>query len=466
MNQESTENGLTDDGRDGESAGALVVSERLPVETVSRPDEELLTEEVVGRAPRYLLMLLTAMFLTFFLWAAFSRLDIFSMAHGEVVPSTKVKSVQHLEGGIVQRILVREGQRVKRDQPLVELQTTASDADVRELNVRIASLKIEGIRLEAEFSGQDRAIFAPELEQDYPELVQQSRELFSARRERFRLDRERQQQLVNQRRQEMDEIAARLRNQKDKLTLLAEQIGISEELLKDDLTNRYTHLELLKEQNTLKSAIEENASALKQAESALKAEQARLDGILSTYNEEVQTALDENRRQYDGYLERLRKFDDSLKRTVLRAPVDGIVKTLYLVTEGGVIRPGETVLDIVPEGDLLIVEARLPIQDIGYIHNGQRAVIKLNTADARRFGNIDGEVAHISPDTLVTDQGQPYYKVRVATDQSCFQARRGEAYCLYPGMIVLVNIQTGQRTVLEYLLSPFFSSMDSALTER
>jgi membrane fusion protein, adhesin transport system len=180
----------------------------------------------------------------------------------------------------------------------------------------------------------------------------------------------------------------------------------------------------------------------------------------------VQTALDENRGQYDGYLERLRKFDDNLQRTVLRAPVDGIVKTLYLVTEGGVIRPGETVLDIVPEGDRLIVEARLPTQDIGYIHAGQKAVIKLTTADARRFGNINGEVVHISPDTLVTDKGQPYYKVRVATEDACFKGSGGEKYCLYPGMLVLVNIHTGQRTVLEYLFSPFFASMDSALTER
>jgi adhesin transport system membrane fusion protein len=389
------------------------------------------------------------------------------MAQGEVVPSTKVKSVQHLEGGIVQRILVREGERVKKDEPLVELQATASDADVRELNVRIKSLEIEGIRLSAEFSGRNELTISPELTKEYPELVKQAKDLFRARRERLRLEQERQKQLVNQSQQQMDEVDARLRNQREKLTLLHEQISISEELLKDDLTNRYTHLELLKEENTLKSAIEENEAAFNQAETALKMEEVRLNSILSAYNEEVQTALDENRGQYDGYLERLKKYDDSLQRTVLRAPVDGIVKTLYLVTEGGVIRPGETVLDIVPEGDRLIVEARLPTQDIGYIHTGQKAIIKLTTADARRFGNIDGEVVHISPDTLVNDKGQPYYNVRVATEDSCFKGGGAkDKYCLYPGMIVLVNIQTGQRTVLEYLFSPFFASMDSALTER
>ncbi|MEW6078155.1 MAG: HlyD family type I secretion periplasmic adaptor subunit [Thermodesulfobacteriota bacterium] len=465
MNEKKIENGLIKSGSGAETARELVPVDRLPEEQ-SWMDEAAVVEEVVGRAPRYFLMLLVGTCLLFFIWAAFGKLDIFSMAQGEVVPSTKVKSVQHLEGGIVQRILVREGERVKKDEPLVELQTTASDADVRELNLRIKSLEIEGIRLSTEFAGRSELTFNSELAKDYPELVKQAKDLFRARRERLRLEQERQKQLVNQSRQQMDEIEARLRNQKEKLTLLQEQISISEELLKDDLTNRYTHLELLKEENTLKSAIEENEAAYNQAETALKMEEVRLNGILSAYNEEVQTALDENRGQYDGYLERLKKFDDNLQRTVLRAPVDGIIKTLYLVTEGGVIRPGETVLDIVPEGDLLIVEARLPTQDIGYIHAGQKAVIKLTTADARRFGNINGEVVHISPDTLVTDKGQPYYSARVATEESCFKSSGGDAYCLYPGMTVLVNIHTGQRTVLEYLLSPFFASMDSALTER
>jgi len=194
-------------------------------------------------------------------------------------------------------------------------------------------------------------------------------------------------------------------------------------------------------------------------------EKVRKNSILTAYNEDVQTDLDENRLELDGFQERLRKFEDSLNRTILRAPVDGIIKTLYIVTEGGVIRPGGTVLDIVPGDDMLIVEAQLPTQDIGYIHMGQKAVIKLNSADARRFGDIEGEVVQISPDTLISETGQPYYKVRVATDQDCFQGG-GVKYCLYPGMLVMVSIHTGERTVMEYLLSPFLTSMNSAMTER
>lgn len=471
MNEIKPETPVTNEGQASQKGTDLVTLERLrreavPTENAFPPEYATVVEDAVGRTPHYLLIVFSTMCLAFLIWAWFAKLDIFSMAQGEVVPSTKVKSVQHLEGGIVKRILVREGQRVKKDEPLIELQATSSDADVRELNVRITSLRIEGERLEAELAGKEKVTFSEDLIKEHPDLVRQAQDFFHARRERLRLEQERQNQLINQRKQEIDEIEARLRNHKNRLLLLEEQVAISEELLKDDLTNRYTHLDLLKEQNALKSAIEENEAALNQARTALKMEQVRLNSILTAYKEEVQTNLDENRRQYDSFMERLRKYDDSLQRTVLRAPVDGIVKTLYLVTEGGVIRPGETVLDIVPEDDLLIVEARLPTQDIGYIHLGQKAQLRLSSADARQFGSIHGKVVSISPDTLITDRGQPYYKVRIATDQPCFKGQGGLEYCLYPGMILQVSIQTGQRTVLDYLISPYFSSLENAFTER
>ncbi|MFC1495146.1 HlyD family type I secretion periplasmic adaptor subunit [Thermodesulfobacteriota bacterium] len=432
-------------------------------EASSVPDPA--ADDGISKATKLLFMLFITLCLSFLLWAGFAKLDIFSTAQGEVVPSTKVKSVQHLEGGIVNRILVREGQIVEKDEPLVEMKTTASDADVQELKVRIAGLRVEIARLEAEAEGREDIQFNKDLLENHPNLVQNAKKLFRARRERLANDQKKQSELIIQRQQEIDEIQARIRNQKNRLELLNEQISISEDLLKDELTSRYNHLDLLKESSNLKSSIEENGEAARQAETALKVEEVRLTGILGTYREEVETDLEESRMQYNGYLERMRKFEDSLSRTVVRAPVEGVIKTLYVVTEGGVIKPGETLLDIVPGGDLLIVEAKLPTQDIGYISIGQKAVIKLNSADARRFGSLNGEVVNISPDTLVTEKGLPYYNARISTERGYFE-NNDFRYQLYPGMIVMVSIHTGQRTVLEYIISPFMSSMDNALTER
>lgn len=163
--------------------------------------------------------------------------------------------------------------------------------------------------------------------------------------------------------------------------------------------------------------------------------------------------------------QRMQKFKDSLQRTVVRSPVDGTIKSLYVFTVGGVLRPGDPIADIVPAGDRLIIEAKLPTSDIGYIEEGQTAVIKLASADAMRFGGLDGNVINISPDTLVTPDGMPFYKVRIETEDDHFQ-RGSQKYNLFPGMQVMANIQTGQRTVLEYVLAPLLNSMDDAMQER
>ena len=162
---------------------------------------------------------------------------------------------------------------------------------------------------------------------------------------------------------------------------------------------------------------------------------------------------------------RMQYFKHSLQRTVVRSPVDGTIKSLYVFTIGGVLRPGDPIVDIVPAGDRLIIEAKLPTSDIGYVEKGQAAKIKLASADAMRFGSLKGTVINISPDTLVTPEGMPFYKVRIETEADHFQRGRLK-YNLFPGMQVAANIKTGQRTVLEYVLAPLLTSMDDAMQER
>ena len=193
-----------------------------------------------------------------------------SVATGQVTPSSQVKNVQHLEGGIVSEILVREGDLVKADQPLVVLKSTASDADVGELRASVNALMAEIARLEAEAAGQDQPTFDDELLQDHPDLVRQARALFRARRVRLANDIASQNELITQRRQDIQEISARIENNRRTLALLEEQISISDELLKDDLTNRYNHLSLLQNASRLKGRTAEDRAALARSRSTLK----------------------------------------------------------------------------------------------------------------------------------------------------------------------------------------------------
>ncbi|WP_242012250.1 HlyD family type I secretion periplasmic adaptor subunit [Pseudodesulfovibrio cashew] len=426
--------------------------------------------------------LCAAFCVSFFIWAAVSPLDIVSNAMGEVVPSSKVKRIQHLEGGIVRALKVREGDTVTVDQPLIELEATASDSTVEELNVRVASLKVEMLRLEAEsrwFDGGGKEsvspmavdpfevtpVFPGELGKDAPDMVAQAKELYNARRERFVNDIKAQEEQIKQRQQDIKEITARIRNQQQNLKYVREQIKISEGLLKDKLTTRYKHLGFLKEESSLVSRIEEDRAALDRSRSMLSSAREALAQISNQFHEQVQSDLRRARRELLEFSQRLRKMSDSLQRTVIRSPANGIVKTVYIMGEGEVVQPGMTVLDIVPADDKLVIEAHLPLGDIGYVQVGQPASVRLATGDARMFGNLTGSVRRISPDAITTPEGGTYYRVLVETESDHFQ-KGSRKYQLYPGMRLLVAIKTGERTVMEYLVYPYFDTLYHGLHER
>lgn len=401
----------------------------------------------------------------FLLWAALFTLDVVSVAVGEVVPASQIKSIQHLEGGIVEDILVKEGEQVAADEPLVMLKATASDADVGELAVRIATLEVDIARLEAEEKGAAQPAFTPAQMRNNPALVDQARRLFDSRRARQKTLVDARQEAITQRQQMVREISTRIGNSQHNLQLLREQVKISEDLLAQDLTNRLTHLNLVREAGGLQSRIDEDRAALRRAESEIETARAELENARHAYLEEVRTALAEARRSQGEFHERSRKFSDTLDRTTLRAPGAGIVKTIHVKTIGEVVKPGATVVEMVPMGDKLIVEAKLNVQDVGWVQIGGAAAIRLASTDAGLFSPIEARVIHISPDTLTTEDGMAYYRIRLETKADHF--RNGEVrYRLLPGVQVSASIILGRRTVLQYLLSPYFANLDQALRER
>lgn len=419
----------------------------------------------VKAASHFFLFLCIAMCLGFFGWACFFQLDIVSQAEGEVIPSSRVKPVQHLEGGIIRKINVREGDNVTKGQELVVLEATASDSNVEELEVRVTSLRVNIARLEAE----DKELDAPEYPRDiyekFPSLIERSLKLFQTRRARLESDLLSEREKIKQREQDIKQITSRQRNSLNSLKLLREQIKISAGLLEDGLTSRYKHLGFLKEESKLKSAIEEDSAKLGKARSALAQAKADIGEIKNSHLASVREELQEDRREFDELSQRQRKFADNLNRTIIRSPVDGVIKTFYVVSIGEVVRPGVTIMDIVPAGDKLVIEARLPISDIGYVKDGQKAVVKLASGDAARFGNIDGKVVNISPDADSTDRGVTYYRVRIETDNDFFE-HDGNYYKLFPGIRVIAGIHIGTRSVMEYILEPFMGSLSYAMRER
>lgn len=412
----------------------------------------------------FFLLALIAGCLAFGAWARVGTLDIVSVAMGEVTPSGRVKQVQHLEGGIVRKIHVRAGDKVVKDQPLVALETTVDEANVKELSMRLASLETEIVRLTAEADGRGKVVFAAELRQRHPALIEEAAKLFANRHQTYLSQIAGQTQQIEQRDNEIAEVRARVRNARHSLKLLREKIKISEGLLEDELTNRFKHLDLLREASSLKSRIDEDRANVRRTTAAMREAKQRLKQIRLARKSEARERLEKTVRERAELTERSRKFEDSLSRAVVRAPVDGIVKQLYVHTVGGVVKPGDMLAELVPLDDKLIVHAELRIQDVGYVAIGQPAKIRLASADQMRLGSIDGRVVHISPDSIVRDDGQGYYKIHIAISGRHFE--RGQTrYQLLPGVRVVASIQTGERTLVEYLLDPFLTSSSHALRE-
>ncbi|HYF90019.1 HlyD family type I secretion periplasmic adaptor subunit [Azospirillum sp.] len=406
-----------------------------------------------------------AAFLAALGWASVAELNISSSAPGDVVPLAYNQSVQHFEGGIVRDILVQEGESVKAGQVVVELDQTKTRADLEELRLRLGSLSADIARLDAEVARRDTIDFPDRLTRERPNLVAQTRDLFRARRDRLASDLDIQRQDIVQREQQMAAVRARIAGSQVAQGLIREQLSISESLLKREITNRMKHLELLRDDARITGAIAEDRATLAQAEAALAESRSKLVWIGRKYEEESRNALDEARRNHDELSQRLTRYQDSLDRSSLRAPMDGIVKTLAVSTKGAVVKAGETVVELVPRDGKLVVDARLPVQDIGYVRAEQPVVVTLAGSDASRFGHIEGRVRTISPDTLLDANKQSYYKVRVELPVTRFDYG-GKTYELFPGVRVTCSILTGRRTILDYVFSPVLNGLQHAMQER
>ena len=421
--------------------------------------------EQVTHAQRGLLAALLLGCVAFIVWAALSPLDIVSIANGTVKPASRVQTVQHLEGGIIKTLLIKEGDTVKQGQALIELETKNSGALYGEMLVRVNRLTADHARLQAEEKGAMEITFDETFRRANAPLVDRTISLFTARQNQLNSALKSQQEEINVRTQAILEVTSRAIHRVKRLELVQEQIAIEKRLLSNALSNRYEHLDRLKEVNRLDSDIAEGEAGLNKAKASLAQAIQHKDSIQTTYNEEVSTALSEVRSKLDEGKYRLDKYQDSLARTVLRAPMDGIIKSLYVVTEGGVIAPGGIVVDMVPGKEGLVVKAKLPPQDIGHVSIGQPVFIQLASAEASHYGRIVGEVTHISPDTTISEEGDVYYSIRIGLSHEQFEKGQ-EKYQLSSGVMVTAGIVTGKRSVLEYVLSPFLQTLPFSLTER
>ncbi len=405
-----------------------------------------------------------ALLTAFLVWAQFATLEEVSIATGEVIPSGEVKVIQHLEGGIIEQIFVHDGAHVTAGEPLVQLDLVSSQASEDELEVSLDALLLARARLEAEASGEDLQ-FPEDVAARRPEFARQESQSFEARRSELESTIGVLKEQVNQRKDDLEEANRRQSGLRDQLAVARERLTMAEDLLPQQLVSRVDYLEAQQTVERLQTELAAIGPAITRAQAALNEATQRIAEKEKSYRREALGELSQREVEIARAREALLRASDKTRRTTIVSPIDGVVKNLQYNTIGGVLRPGDSIMEIVPTADNLVIQGHLNPIDIGYVRVGQHAVVKLSTYDYARYGGLEGEVTYISADTYTTQQGETYFEVRAETDKN-YLGETEDEYPISPGMQATIDIHTGKKSVMEYLLKPVLKLKTEAFRER
>jgi adhesin transport system membrane fusion protein len=396
-------------------------------------------------------------------WGSFAKLDEVSTAPGEVVPEGKVKVIQHLEGGVVQDIFVHEGDAVKNGQKLLELELPVSAVNKDELQVRIDGLILSMARMRSEADGTP--LVFPEAEaKRRPDLVEAERRNHIARQENLQATLAVLDEQQHQRALEVQELQAKARAVQASLTLIKKKLDMSDSLLKEGLVSKMENNELESQEQDLEGQLDVLKSSVPKAQSTLDEAKERAAEEKIKFSHAALADLADAQLNLARDREMMAQASDQQRRATITSPTDGVVKNLRANTIGGVVRPGDEIMEIVPVHDRLQIEAKLSPADRGYVTVGQPAEVKITAYDYTRYGGLKGTVVQVAPDTTVTNNGQAFYRVIVETEKSSLGT--GGALQITPGMVAMIDIHTGQRSVLRYLITPVLKLKAEAFRER
>lgn len=396
-------------------------------------------------------------------WAAITTVDEIAATSGEVVPSGQVQSIQHLEGGIVKEILVQEGNLVEKGQVLMRMNPEQALAELDQMRARRAALLLQSERARAVGLDQkpDWAIAGP----GYENVVRDQTSLYKGQMENATNRREVIRRQIDQKKSELALFSDQERTLRKNLTLLTQQMEVREKLFKEGLGTRLLYLDIQKQVNEAQGNINKLAGDKQRAAEALGEAQSRLLELDTQMRETALGELGTVGTELASLREAVHKLEDRARRLELKAPVRGIVKGLKVFTVGGVVPPGAVIMEVVPMDKELIVETRISVRDIGHVRVGQPVTVKVVTYDFARYGGITGELKDISATTFLDEKQQPYYKGIVVLDRNYvgFDPERNR---VMPGMTVQADVTTGEKTLLQYLLKPVYSSVMTSFRER
>ncbi len=417
--------------------------------------------------PRKLHFILLFWFFTiilFIIWASFASIDEIARGEGEIVPSGDNQIVQNLEGGIIEEILVKEGQIVKKDQVLIKINNKKSKSTVTSNYLKANALKAKIIRLKAQ-ANMSEFIISQTKDKDIMELMENEKKLYRSNISQLesKLDAFREQLI--QKNNEIKEAKFQSSSSKKSLSIINQEIKIISPMVKKGLSSKIDLLSLKREKNSIEQKYKSANLSIPRLKSETLEIKNKIKEAKFLFQSKSREELSEAIAKLQSIDAHQGLFEDEVFRTDVRSPMDGIVQKLYIHTVSGVVKPGQDLVELVPLQSKLLVEVKIKPQDIAFIYSGQKAIVKFSAFDFSIFGGLEGKVVHISADTIKDEENNRFYKVRILTNQSSFIHKEQELKII-PGMTVNVDILTGKKTVLEYILKPILKAKQYAFTQR
>lgn len=418
----------------------------------------------LGRGASVLMLALVGVVAAFIVWSALAPIQEVTTGRGRVIPASKIQLVQNLEGGIIREIMVREGALVREGDVLLRIDPTQAGSSLGEAREKIWGLKALIARLEAEVEGRALA-FPGDLSKERPDLVQHQGLHYEARRRELEAATSALELQEKQRSQEILELEAKVGTLTRALELAREEVAMIKPLEKSKAASRSEVLQVELRLNETDGNLKAAMLALPRVRAAMAEAGDRKTEKLSAFRGDALQKLASARVELSALQESSRGSQDKVERTTVRAPATGIVKTVHMTTVGQVVAPGSSLVEIVPMNDSLLIEAQVRPQDIAFLRPGQEAIVKLTAYDYAIYGGLKGRLEQIGADSIATDKGETYYLIRVRTDESTLKSG-GAALPIIPGMVADVDVKTGSKTVLAYLMKPLTRLRNEALKER
>lgn len=410
---------------------------------------------------RFLLYLSLAVFVVLILWASVAEVDEIARGEGKVVPSSQLQVIQSLDGGVVEDIYVKEGQSVNVGDVLIRVDSTRFTSSLAENQAQIFALTVKAHRLEA--LTQNKPFILPkELAGGDASIIAQEMNLYNSTLSEILAQTSVSDQQIVQREQELREARAKLEQAQRSLDLTEQELRVTEPLVGTGAVSEVEILRLRRDVSRLKGERNQTNAQISRIQSAIQEAERKKQEVRLNFSNKLSTELSDTLGKLSALNATNTGFADKVVKADLKSPVRGTVKRLLMNTVGGVIQPGKDIIEIVPTDDTLLLEAKIRPQDIAFLHPGQKAIVKLTAYDFTIYGTLEGSVENIGADTVINEKEEAFYIVRVRTKS----ASLGDNLPIIPGMVAQVDIMTGKKTILTYLMKPILRAKANALSER